>query len=556
MNFSDEFLSNLKIKVKVSDIVGKYVSLKRKGKEYSALSPFTNEKTASFFVNNEKGFYHCFSSGKHGDIIDFLIEVEGVNFVKAVEIICDIANIPVEREGEINVNRVSYKKELECMKKASEYFSENLMSDKGTDARKYLRDRKINLSAVKYFQIGYSEDSFDSLMKFLKSKGFENDTILKCGLIATSEDGSKSWDRFRGRIMFPIKDDIGRVVAFGGRSITSEKTAKYLNSPETELFKKRKMLYNITSARKAIKKKGALNKNIIVCEGYMDVIALHMNGIESAVAPMGTALTDLQLEKIWSYDSEPVICFDGDKSGISSSEKIIDNFIKKISPNKTMGFIFLEDELDPDDYIKKKGKDAFLNKINNSLSFFDVLWNKERLISDLKTPERIAGFKDRVFSLIKQIEHSGTSYAFKKEAINRFSNEFPYNSKSSKIKEKASSLGTSKNFIESSEFNLIGSLLFFPELIEGYWEEIQNINLSNETVKNIRSAILQCYNDRADHENFFNCVRKNLSESDINEVIKRRSFICASLGGLHNKDIVKIKETWIFNLNIFNRALR
>ena len=301
MRFGENFLEELKARVRPSDVVGRHVKLKRQGREFAGLSPFTNEKTPSFFVNDEKGFYHCFSSGKHGDAISFLMEVEGLSFPEAVEALATMAGMEMPKADPQAEARAARNKEtVSWMERAQEFFEKTLYRGEGEAARDYLKGRGMSKTAAKAFGMGFASDNFSALKDELIAQGALPAQLIEAGLLVEPEDRSRQpWDRFRDRIMFPIHDGRGRLVAFGGRAMAKDAKAKYLNSPETPIFQKSKLLYNYHRARRAFSDPKNTARGLIVAEGYMDVIALARAGFTHAVAPMGTALTEEQLELLW-----------------------------------------------------------------------------------------------------------------------------------------------------------------------------------------------------------------------------------------------------------------
>lgn len=303
MQFGEHFIEELKARVRPSDVVGKHVKLKRQGREFAGLSPFTNEKTPSFFVNDEKGFYHCFSSGKHGDIISFLMEVEGLSFPEAVERLAIQAGMELPAtDPQAEARAASNKKTISWIVRSKEFFEKSLRREMGKEARTYLKGRGLTGEDCKRFGIGFAPDSFNALVDEMTQQGASMDRLVEAGMIIRPDDNrenKKPWDRFRNRIMFPITDARGRLIAFGGRAMeagsTNKKIAKYLNSPETNIFHKGSILYRYPEARKALHNPNNGARGLIVAEGYMDVIALVRAGFEHACAPLGTALTEDQL---------------------------------------------------------------------------------------------------------------------------------------------------------------------------------------------------------------------------------------------------------------------
>ena len=329
MSITPDFLDEIRARIRVSDVVGRRVKLTRKGREFVGLSPFNNEKTPSFTVNDQKAFYHCFSSGKHGDVFSFLQEVEGLTFPEAVERLAEEAGLEVPRQSGRSKQDVERQRSLlDVMELACAYFEKSLQAPEGHSARHYLEGRRLAPKAWKTFRLGYAPDSRTGLMAYLSSQNVPADMVEQAGLLSKRDDGSHQ-DKFRNRIIFPIADNRGRVIAFGGRALEKEsKRPKYLNSPETPLFHKGRVLYNHHMARGAAHDSGI----VIVAEGYMDVIALAEGGFPYAVAPLGTALTTDQLSLLWRMSPEPVLCFDGDRAGIKAAYRALDLALPMLKP--------------------------------------------------------------------------------------------------------------------------------------------------------------------------------------------------------------------------------
>ena len=312
MRFTPQFLDDLRARLPVSEVVGRRVKLKRAGREWKGLSPFQQEKSPSFTVNDQKGFYHDFSSGKHGDIISFLMETEGVGFTEAVERLAAMAGVPLPAATPEAARHEQRRKTLhDVMELAAKFFADTLASRHGAKARGYLADRAISPGVQLQFRLGYASGERFALKEHLGSQGIPVDDMVEAGLLVAGDEIPVPYDRFRDRVMFPITDLRGRVIAFGGRALEKDVAAKYMNSPETPLFHKGDNLYNLPSARLACHNGAPL----VVVEGYVDVIAMVGAGFAASVAPLGTALTENQLALLWKMVDEPILCFDGDKAG-------------------------------------------------------------------------------------------------------------------------------------------------------------------------------------------------------------------------------------------------
>src|SRR5258707_8175184 len=344
MRFTPQFLDELRARLPVSEVVGRRVKLKKAGREWKGLSPFQQEKSPSFTVNDQKGFYHDFSSGKHGDIISFLMETEGVGFTEAVERLASMAGMPLPAVTPDAARHEQRRKTLyDVMELAAKFFADTLASRNGAKARGYLGDRAFSPAVQLQFCIGYASSERFALKEHLGSQGIPVEDMVEAGLLVTGDDIPVPYDRFRDRVMFPIADLRGRVIAFGGRALEKDVSAKYLNSPETPLFHKGATLYNIAPARAAAHK-GA---SVIAVEGYVDVIAMVNAGYEATVAPLGTALTTDQLSLLWRMTDEPTLCFDGDSAGHRAAYRAIDIALPLLKPGKSLKFASLPERQDP-----------------------------------------------------------------------------------------------------------------------------------------------------------------------------------------------------------------
>ncbi len=400
MRFTPRFLEELRDRVRVTDVVGRKVKLIRRGRNHVGLCPFHNEKTPSFSVNADKGFYHCFGCGVHGDIITFVMETEGLSFPEAVEQLANQAGMPLPARDDRDDEREKARRSLyDVMEFAALFFEKELGSSRGARARAYLEGRQLIGAAVEPFRLGFAPDSRTALKDFLVSKGVSTDETAEAGLVVVPDDGGAPYDRFRGRVIFPISDVRGRVIAFGGRTLDPEGKPKYLNSPETPLFKKSTVLFNLGPARKA----AAQGAVLIAVEGYIDVIALVVAGFEGAVAPLGTALTEEHLQMMWRIAPEPVLCFDGDKAGIAAAQRGIDLALPLLEPGQSLKFALLPEGQDPDDLIRARGSAAMQAVLDEAVGLADMLWRREIENSDLATPERRAGAEKRLMACVSEI---------------------------------------------------------------------------------------------------------------------------------------------------------
>jgi DNA primase len=393
MRFSPQFLDELRARLPVSEVVGKRVKLRKAGREWKGLSPFNKEKTPSFTVNDQKGFYHDFSSGKHGNIFDFVMETEGVPFPEAVERLAQMAGVPVPQVSPEAEAREERRKTLhDVVEIAAKYFEATLTSRFGARGRGYLADRGLEPSTQLKFRLGYASNERFALKEHLGGQKISAEDMVEAGLLVSGEDIPVPYDRFRDRVMFPISDFRGRVIAFGGRALEKDAPAKYLNSPETPLFHKGATLYNIADARKAAHE-GA---RVIAVEGYIDVIAMVMAGFEGTVAPLGTALTADQLALTWKMADEPILCFDGDDAGRRAAYRAVDLALPLLKPGKSLKFATLPDGQDPDDLARSGGREAIEDVLGAARPLAQVLWSREIESGAFETPERRAALEARL----------------------------------------------------------------------------------------------------------------------------------------------------------------
>src|SRR5215475_11473732 len=421
MRFTPEFLEEIRARLPVSEVVGQRVKLKRAGREFKGLSPFQQEKTPSFTVNDQKQFYHDFSTGKHGNIFDFLMETEGVSFPEAVERCASMAGVPLPVATPDAARQEQRRRTLyDVMELAAKFFADTLASRNGAKARGYLADRAILPQTQVQFRLGYAPPDRFALKEYLGAQGIPVEDMVETGLLIGGEDIPVPYDRFRDRVMFPITDLRGRVIAFGGRALEKDVPAKYLNSPETTLFHKGDNLYNLASARQATHD-GA---QLIVVEGYVDVIAMVTSGFAGAVAPLGTALTENQLALIWKMTDEPILCFDGDRAGQKAAWRAADLALPLLKPGKSLRFALLPEGQDPDDLARSGGRAAIEEVIAASRPLADVLWSREIEGGNFATPERRAGLEARIGELANTIHDEVVRRYYRQDLAQRLQHTF------------------------------------------------------------------------------------------------------------------------------------
>ena len=516
MKFSTETLNEIKDKISVSQVVEKTVQLKKRGKEFIGLSPFTKERTPSFTVNDEKQFYHCFSTNKHGDIFTFLVEIGGLSFPEAVEKLADEAGVKLgtfspEEEEKINKSKKIY----EALEISKSFFSSQIFDNDNLLALKYLRNRDLDNEIINSYEIGYAPQG-NKLEKFLLSKGISHEIMTLAGMTIKDENKKDNfYDRFRNRIIFPIRDIRNRVVGFGGRVINDNDQPKYLNSPETPVFHKGSLLYNFSKIKPNLQD----NDNLIVVEGYMDVVSLASKGFRNAVAPLGTAITETQLNILWKESNSPIICFDGDKAGKQASFRATEIALKLLKPNKTLRFINLPNNLDPDDYIKNYGIESFKKFVNKASPLTSIVWDLCLQESNIDTPEGKAGFETLLRTKLNLIsdksikKHYGLlfkdmldQFFYTKKTERKISKPGNYEKYSGKLKNslkiKNSILGSGGQLPSDLEALVISGILIFPELIKKNFEILESFYIENLRLGDIRDNVLAF-------------VKKDYSELDI-----------------------------------------
>jgi DNA primase len=393
MKFPPEFLDEIRARLPVSEVAGKRVKLRKEGREWRGLSPFSAEKTPSFFVNDQKGFFHDFSSGKHGDGFAFLMETEGLTFPEAVERLANMAGLPMPRPS--SADAVQEKKRaslIDVLAMAARLFEANLQQPIGAKARGYLGDRGLGAPVQQRFGLGYASPDRFAMRDALAAQGVGVEAMIDAGLLVHGEGIAVPYDRFRDRVMFPIHDRGGRVIAFGGRAMEAGAKAKYLNSPETALFHKGALLFNHHRARKSAHDSGA----IVVVEGYVDAIAVSEAGFPNVVAPLGTALTPDQCALLWAMTSEPVLCFDGDGAGRRAAFRAIETALPLIGAGKSLRFALLPEGQDPDDLIRLSGPTAMAEHLKDARPLADMLFTRETDEQRFDTPEQRAALERRL----------------------------------------------------------------------------------------------------------------------------------------------------------------
>ncbi len=406
MKYPKEYLNEIKLRLKVSQVVGKTVQLKKRGKEFIGLSPFKNEKTPSFTVNDEKEFYHCFSTGEHGNIFDFLMKTKSVGFGEAVKTLAAEAGMQPYRFSNFDQKKeIRFQTYKNIFSDYSKFYTQQLFENKNKEALEYLLKRGLKIDIIQEFKLGYvpwQNSFYENLLK-----KYSEEEINFTGLYYKNEKTGKYIDRFNSRVIFPIKNISGETIAFGGRIIRDSKLAKYINSPETEFYKKGNMIFNLDKA----KNQRSETDNVLIVEGYMDVVSLYASGIKNVISNSGTALTERQIDLIWKFFSNPIICLDGDTSGQTAAIRIAERLFSFINEKNKIFFTLIPDGKDPDEFIRKNGKEFFLKLLEEKEIIQDFLWNHYLSKIDKNNPFEISKFEKEIKKL---------SYSIKDETLKKY----------------------------------------------------------------------------------------------------------------------------------------
>ncbi|MCP5368360.1 MAG: DNA primase [Hyphomicrobiales bacterium] len=509
MAFSPRFLDELRARVGLADLIGKRVKLTRKGHEHSGLCPFHKEKTPSFTVNEDKGFYHCFGCGAHGSAFDFVMETEGLSFPEAVERLAALAGMEVPQDSPEERQQAARRRTVqEVVEAAARWFERNLRLPEGRGAMDYLRGRGLDDATIARFRLGYAPDSRGQLKAALGRDGISEDLLVEAGLVIRPEDGGREpYDRFRGRVMFPITDRRGQAIAFGGR-ILGDGEPKYLNSPETALFHKGTVLYGLAQALPAVRETGT----VIAAEGYMDVIALSRAGFQGAVAPLGTALTEDQIRLLWKLSPEPVLCFDGDTAGQRAAGRAAERALPLLQPGQTLLFAVLPAGEDPDSLIARSGPEAFQRVLDAAMPLSEVLWRNERGAGPLATPEQRAALEDRLKKQAFRIEDETVRGHFLSDFRNRVWEAFragrgdrgdrrgaaPRRGDRAAAVDAQAVRGIGKNRLLRAERMLAALTIAHPGVFHEVEEELGALHFSQPALDDLRQALIDLLSGDAD----------------------------------------------------------
>lgn len=567
MAFTTRFLDEIRTRVGLVEVVGRRVRLIKKGREFLGLCPFHEEKTPSFTVNEEKSFFHCFGCGEHGSIFDFVMKTNNVSFPESVEQLANEAGLelPVETPEERH-KQMRAKNLFEVVEAAAAYYEKLLFMPDGEGALNYLVNRGISETSIKKFRLGFSPNSRGSLKAVLARQGISDELMLEAGLLIQPDDPSRPlYDRFRGRVMFPITDRRGRAIAFGGR-ILGKGEPKYLNSPETSLFHKGDNLYGLPQAIEGARE----TKTILVTEGYTDVIALYQAGFKHTVAQLGTALTENQLLLLWRVVSEPILCFDGDKAGQKAARRAAERAIPLLKPEKSLKFILLPDGEDPDSLVKAKGTAVIKEMLREAVHLFELIWSVNTFGYRLETPEDRAGLERRLNNTASNIKDKTVQRYYLNMFKNRLWEEFGGNQSKNnltprlrdKYKKQIVSDQISGNSWKSAPIDtmwiqqaiLIITLINHPMIYDRIGEQLSSLEFRAADLDKLRQEVLKTLDlsPRLEHQALREHLEKTGFSELLNDLLSRQVTDHANFAQ-PNENIDVAQKGWEQTLRLFRR---
>ena len=579
MKYPKEYLEEIKTRLRVSVVVGKYVQLKKRGKEFVGLSPFKNEKTPSFTVNDEKGFYHCFSSGEHGNIFDFLMKTQSMGFGESVRTLASEAGMEQYRFTKFDKEKeekfLIYKNILKDYK---DYFHRELFKKENIEYVNYLNSRNVKKKTIEEFNLGFVPWK-NNFFEILKKNYSEND-ILKTGLFYKSDKTGEFIHRFNSRIIFPINNISSDTIAFGGRAVKSSKIAKYINSPETDFYKKGNIIFNLDKAKSERSK----TKEVLIVEGYMDVISLSSNGIKNVVSNSGTAITEKQIELIWNFFSNPIITLDGDQSGQTAALRISERLIPLITEKNRIFFSVMPENVDPDDMVNKQGKEKFLEHMASKMVIQSFIWNSYSGKVDKKDPFAISKFEKKIRGLSNSIKDKVLKKYILEYFLSKINDFTPIQSRKKNYKKNYNLLSETKKLHNQKqsfsrqqlkEFSLLNIIIQFPELIDEYEEILSKLNFSSPIHNEFKANIIKDYfeknyskkSDFLSEENYKELIEQIKSNTNITKIFAKKNLkekqeilneIIEELKELNQLQKIKILESEVvknFDESKYNQLL-
>ena len=556
MKYPKEYLDEIKLRLKVSQVVGKFIQLKKRGKEFIGLSPFKNEKSPSFTINDEKEFYHCFSTGEHGNVFDFMMKTKSIGFGEAVRTLAAEAGMQPYRFSNFDKKKdLRFQNYKNIFKDYSNHFHQTLSLDSYKEALDYLLKRGLNKNIIEEFNLGYVPWSNNFYEELLKK--YSEEDISLTGLYYKNDKSGKYVDRFNSRIIFPVNNITGDTIAFGGRIIRDSKLAKYINSPETEFYKKGSMIFNLDKAKNS----RADTDEVLIVEGYMDVVSVYSSGIKNVIANSGTALTERQIDLIWKFFANPIICLDGDESGQKAALRIAEKLFPLINEKNKIYFSIMPDGKDPDDYIKQNGKDGLLNLLKDKQVIQSYIWDYHLNKIDQSNPFEISKFEKE----IKKLSYSIKDETLKKYVLEDFLEKIKkltpiqtsrqnysytkFNKKKDyQILKETKLLHQKRKDLSKTqiiEFSILYIILNYFEIASRKLEELSEVEFiseKNESLKNAIIAALTGENDKDDMQVKINDEYKKLIEE-----IKENSNIQIISKDKTDQDILELLNDLILD---------
>ena len=554
MKYPKEYLNEIKLRLKVSQVVGKTVQLKKRGKEFVGLSPFKNEKTPSFTVNDEKEFYHCFSTGEHGNIFDFLMKTKSIGFGEAVKTLASEAGMQPYRFSNFDQKKdlrfQTYKKILNDY---SNYFSQKLFDETNKEALDYLYNRGLNRSIIEEFNLGYvpwKNSFYEDLLK-----KYSEEEINTTGLYFKNDKTGKFVDRFNSRIIFPVNNITGDTIAFGGRIIRDSKLAKYINSPETEFYKKGNVIFNLDKAKDTRSE----TDDVLIVEGYMDVVSVYSSGLKNVIANSGTALTERQINLIWKFFSNPIICLDGDESGQKAAERIAERLFPLINENNKIYFSIMPDGQDPDDFIKENGKEIFTKFLEKKEIIQNFLWNYYLKKINENNPFEISKFEKNIKKLAYSIKDETLKKYVLEDFLEKLNKLIPNqilnkniqfskyrNKKNYKILNETKILHQRRKNLSKSqviEFSILFLILNYHKISSKRFKELSEVEFVSEKNESLKKTIIDTYSSDEDQQ----IVKAKIEDDYANLIseIKENSNIQLIVKGKTESEILSLLDEFI-----------
>ncbi len=551
MKYPKEYLDEIKLRLKVSQVVGKSVQLKKRGKEFVGLSPFKNEKTPSFTVNDEKEFYHCFATGEHGNIFDFLMKTKSMGFGEAVRTLASEAGMQPYRFSNFDKKKDQrFQTYKNIFKDYTKFFNQQLFNPNNKEALEYLNKRGLKKETIDEFQLGYvpwKNDFYDNL-----KKRYSEDEINLTGLYYKSDKTGKYIDRFNSRIIFPVNNITGDTIAFGGRIFRDSKLAKYINSPETEFYKKGNMIFNLDKAKNLRSE----TDEILIVEGYMDVVSVYSSGIKNVIANSGTAITDRQISLIWKFFSNPIVCLDGDESGQKAALRIAEKLFPFINEKNKIYFSIMPKGKDPDDFVKQNGKSGLLKLLKRKEIIQTYIWNYHLNKIDLKSPYEVSKFEKEIKNLAYSIQDETLKKYVLEDFLEKLGNLTPLQSfkkntkffkkKDFKILKETKLLYQKKqNFskLEIIEFSILFIILNYVNIASNKIEELSQLDFYSEKNNDLKNEIIKFLTS----ENDIKAFKSNFIENykDLLKEIQDLSNVQIILKGKDTEQITEFLEELI-----------